>query len=285
MLTTQCPSCSARLRFAPETLAATQGWARCGVCQKPFEAWQHATMPVLQADAGGVPTRSQADASPAALAADVPPAAHSNAAASLHVPPAYAVTDSDATAQVEPDLGEAKPEWDIAPQLDAEPLTAGAAMPGRPATTGRWGLAALALTGALLVQVAVWQFDRVVSYVPVLVPTVQSACQLLGCEVPYPSSVGRAGIGQSSLVRVSSTNFRLDIELINGANFAVRTPVAEVTLFDADERVLVRRVWPWTQPLPSTLAAGQRLGTQLLWSMSAQDAQRVVRYVVKLHDS
>jgi hypothetical protein len=44
-------------------------------------------------------------------------------------------------------------------------------------------------------------------------------------------------------------------------------------------------VWPWTQPLPSTLAAGQRLGTQLLWSMSAQDAQRVVRYVVKLHDS
>jgi hypothetical protein len=253
MLTTQCPSCLARLRFAPETLAATQGWARCGVCQKPFEAWQHAAMPVLQAEAG-------------AGAADVAP-------------------DSDTTAQVEPDLGEAQPEWDIAPQLDAEPLTAGAAMPGRRASSGRWGWVALALTGGLLVQAAVWQFDRVVSYVPVLVPTVQSACQLLGCEVPYPSSVGRTGIGQSSLVRVSSTNFRLDIELINGANFAVRTPVVEVTLFDADERVLVRRVWPWTQPLPKTLIAGQRLGTQLLWSMAAQDAQRVARYVVKLNDS
>jgi hypothetical protein len=33
------------------------------------------------------------------------------------------------------------------------------------------------------------------------------------------------------------------------------------------------------------LVTGQRVGTQLLWSMSAEDADRVARYVVQLNDA
>ncbi|MGA1732461.1 MAG: DUF3426 domain-containing protein [Burkholderiaceae bacterium] len=99
------------------------------------------------------------------------------------------------------------------------------------------------LTLALLAQATVWHFDRVINHMPILVPVLQNACQLFGCDAPTPSAVGRVGITQSSLVRTTPTEFRLDIELINRANFAVHTPVAQVTLLDMDERVLVRRLW------------------------------------------
>ncbi|MGA1060531.1 MAG: zinc-ribbon and DUF3426 domain-containing protein [Burkholderiaceae bacterium] len=259
MLTTQCPACHATLRFTPQALSATQGWARCGVCQHPFDAWVHAVMPVLQTDVGAEPAQA---------------------------PELDRINDPVDGSNLDPLEGAPTPEWANSPTLEAEPLAAGSHLQRvAPTGSGYWGVAALVLILALLAQAMVWHFDRVINHMPILVPVLQNACQLFGCDAPTPSAVGRVGITQSSLVRTTPTEFRLDIELINRANFAVHTPVAQVTLLDMDERVLVRRVWPWTQRLPKTLVTGQRVGTQLLWSMSAEDADRVARYVVQLNDA
>ena len=141
MLTTQCPACHATLRFTPQALSATQGWARCGVCQHPFDAWEHAVMPVLQTDVGAEPAQA---------------------------PELDRINDPVDGSKLDPLEGAPTPEWANSPTLEAEPLAAGSHLQRvAPTGSGYWGVAALVLTLALLAQATVWHFDRVINHMPI----------------------------------------------------------------------------------------------------------------------
>ncbi len=103
-------------------------------------------------------------------------------------------------------------------------------------------LCALVLLAGLLVQVAVKQRDQLAVQYPQLRPVLAQVCKLAGCQLGLPRDLQRVSIDSTSFNPIGPRQFKLTVVLRNAADHAVAVPALELSLNDAAEKLVLRRV-------------------------------------------
>lgn len=216
-LATRCPICEALFRVSPDQLRARGGQVRCGHCKAVFDGLAHL---VPESDRPA----SWGDETAAALRAEVEAAAsNARGAPRVAVEPAVTATASSA--------------------FESSP-------PPAPAADGlrrEWRTVALSAFLLLLLaaQLALWQRDMLAAEHPALRGVLVALCGIAGCEVRLPQAVDRLSIEGDEMTAPDAkdpSRILLLATLRNSAPFPVAYPSLELSLQNAREEILARRV-------------------------------------------
>ncbi|WP_313165778.1 DUF3426 domain-containing protein [Massilia oculi] len=96
---------------------------------------------------------------------------------------------------------------------------------------------------ALVVQSMVSFRDVLAARYPALRPALVSTCALFGCQVGLPARPDALVIETGELITLGGNAYTLSTVLRNGGDLALAWPSIELTLNDADDKPLVRRVF------------------------------------------
>jgi hypothetical protein len=146
----------------------------------------------------------------------------------------------------------------------------------------RLGLALIAtgLLLGLLAQVAFHQRSRLAASWPQSRPVLESACAYLQCSVGLHRDIEAVLVDGSAYTRVQGDRYQFSLTLRNRAALPVETPAIELTLTDAQEQPVLRRVLlPAQLAAPNPLRPGQEWSTVAPMTLS-QSASRVAGYRV-----
>lgn len=259
---THCPSCHTHFRVHAEQLAARAGQVRCGKCARVFDALEHlieenapARVPrstpgfdalrvdTIDAENAPEPAAAQREEvggktqesviTAIAVAQAVPPereAETPEATRSETAKPEPANFDTKAA------TGASSHNYNFGPTVTVESST-----PGR-----RWlwlsGTVLLLLT--LLAQAVYQHRSAVIVLFPEIKPYAAALCANLSCDLPPPRRIELMSIEASDL-QADTTNPNLMVlsaTLKNRAIFNQQHPLLELTLTDAQDQPVVRRV-------------------------------------------
>lgn len=255
---TRCPSCHTHFRVYAEQLAVRAGQVRCGKCNKVFDALEYLAEEIAPARDPGA-AQEHAAINTAAIAAE--PVAESAAdeaveiGAEMRAPASSA--DDDAETVVEgvgiiesalPESAAAQPAGTDAgaaygaSSFDFGPIAA--ADPARRAHRWLWLLGALSLLLLLLAQLSYHYRSALIVLFPEARPYAIELCAKLGCELPLPRRIEQMSIEASDLqADTANPNIMvLSATLKNRAVFDQQLPSLELTLTDAQDQAVVRRV-------------------------------------------
>ncbi|MBB1649181.1 zinc-ribbon and DUF3426 domain-containing protein [Delftia sp. UME58] len=113
----------------------------------------------------------------------------------------------------------------------------------RPAVRVALVLGSLLGAGALAGQVMWGQRDALAVQHPSLAPTLQALCAMAGCELQPRRQIGDVVIGSSGFRQLPrSGQYQWSLSLENRSDFPVAMPAVELTLTDAQDKLLLRRV-------------------------------------------
>lgn len=113
----------------------------------------------------------------------------------------------------------------------------------RPAVRVALVLGSLLGVGALAGQVMWGQRDALAVQHPSLAPTLHSLCTMAGCELQPRRQIGDVVIGSSGFRQLPRNGqYQWSLSLENRSEFPVATPAVELTLTDAQDKLLLRRV-------------------------------------------
>ena len=101
----------------------------------------------------------------------------------------------------------------------------------------------VALAVLMLLQVVVQQKDRLAAQEPRLRPSLQTLCKLLQCEIKPLQYIEAVVVDSSSFRKINADMYALRFSFKNTKEFSVAMPSLEVTLTDAQELPVVRRVF------------------------------------------
>lgn len=141
-------------------------------------------------------------------------------------------------------------------------------------------LLSLLLLAALLLQVALTQRDRLALAQPQWRPALQAVCRMAGCEIAVPRQLQAVSIDSTSFNAVGPRQFRLRVVLRNAADDPVAVPSLELSLNDAAEKLVLRRVLgPQDLQAPAALDAHGEWTAEMVIEV-AEAAGDVVGYRV-----
>lgn len=271
-LITRCPACSTLFKVVPDQLRVAQGWVRCGQCGEMFVAAAHALSPEEAERVQAPPTAPELPADrAAALMAELPDLdIEAPAADVLHEdgPPPAAVVEPAAPVDDPAPRVDAGPPLEVATMpwpsevIESEPGPSDAAMgsPAWPAgapflaVDGADGVAAArprrrwlawvagVLAVALALQILIDRRDTLAAHWPALTPVLTTLCQPVACRVAPPRQLDAVVIESSNFQRLQADRFRLSASVRNRAEWVVAMPAIELTLTDAQDQPLLRRV-------------------------------------------
>ena len=118
-------------------------------------------------------------------------------------------------------------------------------------------LGALLLFGALLAQGATTFRNQLAVQLPQLRPALVSACAALGCRLELPAQIEMLAIEQGELQTLTDTTFSYTSVLRNQGNSPQTWPHLELTLNDADDKPVLRRVFTPRDYLAPTVNPGK----------------------------
>ncbi|SPB17287.1 FHA domain-containing protein [Caballeronia novacaledonica] len=118
-------------------------------------------------------------------------------------------------------------------------------------------IVAVLLALLLLVQLAWWQRESVMVYVPGSHAFYSNVCEQIGCTISPPRDIDGLQIESSGLRQVDGPHkLELKLSLRNRLDVALAYPALELTLLDDKNNVAVRRVlWPQDYARPGTIFA------------------------------
>jgi len=280
-LITCCPACGTMFKVVPDQLRISEGWVRCGHCAEVFDASAHlqdgkgpadwqpaaapppppAAAPVQQAPA----PQEEPDAVPAEAAAPTP-AEEAESLLPVQQPqdisyPPFALNrpdeGGDSQGYPEPVAAPADSSWDppapdpILQDMSFVRQARRKAFWRRPAVRALLVLAALAMAALLAAQLAVHDRDRLAAVHPGLRPALEALCGPLDCAIAAPRQIEAVLIDNSSFNKLRGDAYRLNLTLRNQAPMQIAMPAIELTLTDAQDQPLLRRVLT-----PSDMGAG-----------------------------
>lgn len=144
-------------------------------------------------------------------------------------------------------------------------------------------LALVVLTLLLAGQVAVHDRDHLASRYTALRGPLQALCRVGGCTIGAPRQIDAVVIDGSTFNKLRSDAYRLSLTLKNTAPMAIAMPAVELTLTDAQDQPLMRRVLN-AADLGATSAVLPPLsewsGTLALTTPNESDAARISGYRV-----
>jgi predicted Zn finger-like uncharacterized protein len=241
---TRCPACGTSFRVTLVQLEARAGHARCGHCSIVFDAR-------------------------AALVSDsVSTAAEREFAAALDskMPRAVDTSETGLPATLAPATDSALPPG-AEGTAQAVPLEFGVDLRPRNPRSRLWWLGSTLLLLVLAAQAAYQYRGDLALLVPGAKPMIQKLCAELNCDLPLPRRTEFMSI-ESSDLRADGANpsvMVMSAALRNRAAFAQALPALELTLTDAQDQVVARRVLmpqdyaPRGTRLDSGFAAGSEL--------------------------
>ena len=253
---THCPSCHTHFRVHAEQLAARAGHVRCGKCSAVFNALEHLIEEISPARPSRSTPESDAPQADIAAADHAPEPAITRPAETGVAEPAMAAAVVAAMQEAEAETPEAAiPEAAPAEPVKVETHAASgagafdfgpvaAAKPARRVRRWPWLLGALLLLLTLLAQAAYHYRGAITLLFPEAKPYAATLCASLGCELPLPRRIELMSIEASDL-QADTTNpnvMVLSATLKNRAIFNQQHPLLELTLTDAQDQPVVRRV-------------------------------------------
>ncbi|MBV8619516.1 MAG: DUF3426 domain-containing protein [Curvibacter sp.] len=122
-------------------------------------------------------------------------------------------------------------------------------------------LVLLLLAGALLLQVAYRERDRLAALEPRLKPVLTALCEPLACSLAPLRRIEAVQIDSSSFNKSRGEAYQLALTLRNTARLPLAMPAAELTLTDSQDHVVLRRVL-----LPAEIGAPDVLAPGADWS-------------------
>lgn len=192
------------------------------------------------------------------------------------VPPAPAarVAPDDSTPQ---DVSVPSPEFSNWPESSGDESVLPEAEPGfvrqarrqafwrQPAVRGLLLLGSLGCVAALAAQVMWQQRDALAVQHPGLAPTLRALCGITGCELQPRRQISDVVIGSSGFRQMPrSGQYQWSLSLENRSDLPVAMPAVELTLTDAQDKALLRRVIRLDQ-----LGAPAQIEAQGEWSITA----------------
>ena len=125
-------------------------------------------------------------------------------------------------------------------------------------------LGSLAAVAGVAGQFAWQQRDALAAQYPALTPVLTQACRLAGCELQARRQIADVVISGSGFTQLADAQqYQWSLTLENRSDFAVATPMAELTLTDAQDKPLLRRVIDL-----KPLGAPEQLWAHQEWSVS-----------------
>ena len=224
---TRCPNCATVFRVAPEQLSVRAGQVRCGQCKTVFDgiAEQVAVTPPIRPD---VATWVDAPA-------PAPPQRTVGQAPAPDPPAAAPMDDAQPAAPPQPEVAEAPPEDRFARPSKWS----------RRARIASYAAATVVLVVLVAAQATYHFRDSIVTYWPVARPSFERLCALAGCAIRplRDSAMSHLSIEASDLQADPAHRglLILTATLRNRAAWPLAYPHLELTLSDAQDRVVVRR--------------------------------------------
>jgi len=260
---TRCPSCHTHFRVYAEQLAARAGQVRCGRCNRVFDALEHLIEEIAPTRATGSKPEFDAPHVNLAEAEQVP----EPAVMQMQEPDGPAqerpIPNAEKTADLPEDLPEAKDETPQATKLEpvmsapakfeAETIAPASAFdfgpavapePAKPRRRWPWPVGALLMLLLLLAQATYQYRSAIVLLIPEAKPYAAILCAKLGCDLPLPRRIELMSIEASDL-QADTANpavMVLTATIKSRASFNQQHPSLELTLTDAQDQPVVRRV-------------------------------------------
>jgi predicted Zn finger-like uncharacterized protein len=224
---TRCPQCATTFRVSPQQLKVHQGEVRCGRCSAIFDAFESLVVEPA--------TGSSGDAN--AVSSPIPVPAPTTGDAS---------DPAEAAAQPLPELRWTAP--DFKPPPDVPATAEDFASTVKPVRRWPWAVLAALAALALAAQASYYYRTELAVNAAILLPEsrpwLAHACVEWHCTVPMPRRVDLVSIDASDLqVDTGHANLMLlTATLKNRAPFAQEYPALALTLTDAQDQALARRV-------------------------------------------
>ena len=152
----------------------------------------------------------------------------------------------------------------------------------RPAMRAAAGIGVALLGSVLVMQAAVLWRDTLAARWPASTPALAGLCRLAGCSVQPLRRIESLAVRSSGLNRLEgSTLYRLQVVLQNRADTALMMPALDLSLNDAQGKLVARRVLQAAElgAPQAVLQAGQELPIQALLSTGER---RVDGYTLEL---
>jgi predicted Zn finger-like uncharacterized protein len=239
-LYTRCPNCDTAFRVTTQQLQASGGQVRCGHCQKIFDAFA-----TLTAQEPRIASEDPAD--PALAAQDAFPA-DANAQPSVAEAPVFE------SQSARPDPAADLYEWEFR-------------MPEPPRRSVLWTVLALASAMILAVQAAYAFRNEIMLLAPQTRGYYVRLCESAGCVVGLPKLSNYLHIEASDLKAIDPSHpseIQLLLSVRNRAPVELAYPAFELTLTNALEQPLLRRVFLPVEYLPPVAqAGGLKAGTEI----------------------
>lgn len=125
-------------------------------------------------------------------------------------------------------------------------------------------LGSVLAAGGIAAQYAWQQRDVLAAEHPALAPVLAKACQTMGCELQARREIADVVISGSGFKQLADANqYQWSLTLENRSDAPVATPMAELTLTDAQDKPLLRRVVDL-----KPLGAPQQLQPRQEWSVN-----------------
>ena len=239
----------------------------------------------IAAESAGAPAADAAPiATPSASADDKSPPADEPEPPSQDEAALAPTVEPESPARAEKAAPDEKANADMVAVPEAEPsfvkdAQRRALWSSRPVRIVLWLAAVLLLLG-LALQVTLSRRDLLAARQPGLVPLLETLCAPLGCHIQPYRQLDAIVIDASAFNRVSPNSFRFSVTLRNSADLPVASPALELTLTDAQDQALVRRVvTPAELGAPPALAArGEFSGVNSLTVADLANPGAVVGY-------
>jgi predicted Zn finger-like uncharacterized protein len=272
---TRCPGCRTVFRVTPAQLALREGQVRCGHCRTVFDGGanliQLARSPAFAGDDDGstgpltVTLRNAQALEPVAG----PSAAHAT------VSPAIGrASVASSTPPVPPKADKARE----AERVDYDHRFAWDRPKARsPRRTAAYVVAIVLLVAAFAVQLVGHYRDLIAAHWPAARPLLVRSCALVGCSMRPLREIAGLSIDASDLQADAAHKglLILTATIRNRAPYAVAYPHLELTLTDAQDRVVVRRALApaeyagGTADVPAGIAGNGEVAVKLFVDASA----------------
>ncbi len=266
-MTTRCPDCATLFKVAAEQLQESEGWVRCGRCGLVFDGKAQ-----LQSD-GLDPVKDQLDH-----------ATESNQPTEATAPTEdFAATSAswDGSAQTPGADESAYANVDLTPEVTFVRVARRRARWRHPAVRGLLWLAfLLGLTG-LAVQAAVYERHRLAVAYPPLRPWLSELCRPFECKLGPVQWMDAVAVESTTFNRLRADQYRLVVQLRNSAAVDVALPALELTLKDARDELLYRRVLrpeDFSAEVSSIAAQGEWSGKAVLQLTDPALAGRITNF-------
>jgi predicted Zn finger-like uncharacterized protein len=309
-LITRCPACGTMFKVVPDQLRISEGWVRCGHCSDIFDAAAHlhnelntepGALEVPPSSAAApAPTpepepefesESQSEDFPSSLNTEIGNGASIDAPDSAQLEEearALAEDPRDRPFELRRQDGAIVETAPSRLESDAEALhdvsfvreAQRKAFWTRRPVRGALVAAVLLLAALLLLQVAIQDRDRLAETNPGLRPWLARMCEPLNCRISPPRQIDAIAIESSSFNKLRADAYRLNVTLRNQAQQAVALPALELTLTDAQDQAVVRRVLTPSEfgAAPVVMAAAAEWSGSLTVAVAATGGGRIAGY-------